>query len=793
MARFLFVIAALVCLLPAVSADEVLPEGVVARLGTYRWRPGGAVFALAFMPDGKGIVSAGRDGVSLWETSSGKELRRYEGHRWEVLCLALSPDGKSLATGSSDGTLRLWDVGSGKERKCLLERAGSIAAVAFSPKGKRLAAATTANRIHIWDLPAEREAGTFAGGMDGQRLAFTSDEQHLLVSGPGKTNGVELRKLPNGESVRSLGDNLHDFVLSPDGKRCAVATYSGRLVIHDLETGKPAVTMIGKLPELDRICLAYSPDGRTLAAASMHGTVRLWDPASGKLQLQFQAHAHWIYALAYSPNGKLLATAGVDQRIKLWDSATGKPLETSDAPDGPLWNAAFSPDGKKAATVGMDGVLRLWDTATGKASASILVPPGESSSVAWAPAGTVVALGNDYGQMYLLDTTTRKSLHALQVHKRRVTCLAFMPDSQGIVSGSEDQTLVLTDVKTGKPIRNFKTGQRTPITSLALSADGRLLFSAGTEARVRFWETATGKLAGEGKGHPGGVLSVCFAPEARMALSVGHDGLVRLWETATGKERRGLTGCRGWVWSAAWSRDGQFIATGHADGHVTVWNGRAGQRLRELPGHRGAVLSLAFSGDGSRLISTSNDATALVWDTSTMRVKLPEKVDLPAEKMAELWRELASEDAEAAGEAVQMLARSPKSAVALFRRHVHAVSEQELTGLISDLDSSKFPVRTRAMARLSSMGRFIEPRLREELNRKPSLEVRRRLEEILAVVTGDRQPVAEVRVLRALEVLEMVATDAAKELLKELAGGAASCELTIEAKGVLERLSKTGR
>lgn len=789
MARFLLALTTLVSLLPALSADERLPEGAQARLGTSRWRPAGAVFALAFTKDGRAIVSAGRDGVSLWDTASGKELRRFEGHRWEVRCLALSPDGKTLATGGSDSTLRLWDLASGKERKCLLERAGSIAAVEFSPSGKRIAASTSRGMVHLWDEAGEKEAGQFPAGIDGSRLAFTTDNQRLLVLGPGKSGSVELRNLPGGETVWSLHNSLQDFALSPDGKRYAVATYEGRPVIHDLVTNNPPTAMTGKLPELDRMRLAYSPDGRTLATGSNDRTVRLWDSSSGKLRLQFKAHAHWIHALVYSPDGKVLATAGGDQRIALWNSATGKRLHEDDAPEGSLFGAVFSPDGKTAATAGADGVLRLWESATGKARASIPIPLGELSSIAWSPSGAVVALGNDFGHVHLFDTATRKSLQALQVHTRRVTCLAFMPHGKSVVSGSHDRMLVLSDVKTGKAIRSFNAPQGSPITSLALSADGRYLFAVGTEARFMVWETATGKPAAAAPVRRSGVLSVCFAPGAREALSVGQDGAVRLWETASGKMRRSLSGCRDWVWSAAWSRDGRLIATGHADGGVTLWDGRTGQRLRELSGHRGAVLSLTFSRDASQLISTSTDATALVWDTSAVRVKPPEQIDLPAGKMAELWRDLASEDALAAGEAVQLLARSPKQAVALFRQHIHAVSEKELAGLLSDLDAPKFSVRTRTAARLSSMGRFIEARLREELSKKPSLEMRRRLEDILALVTSEQPAGEELRVLRSLEVLEIVGTAEAKELLRELSGGAATCGLTNEAKTVLERLS----
>src|SRR5207248_11542 len=373
-------------------AGDALPPDAVARAGTVRWRHGGPVLALAFSPDGKTLASVSGDGtLRLWEAATGKELRRFLGHKGEVRCVAVAPDGNSLLTGGADGTARLWDVKMGKERAKLLRVEEWVNAVAFAPKGGLLAAGTDDGTVHLWDAATLRKAGDFRAAGSVQGLAFLRDG--TLAVGAANDEGVTLWTT-KGEKLHQFKAFPQSFAPAPDDSLVAIADYNTPSSLHDLRTGKEVRKLAGAGEDGDVLrvaSLAWSPDGRTLAGASSGGRVRLWNTADGTLRQMLRGHVGEVKAVAFSPDGSVLAWAGEDRTIRLWDATTGKERAPAAGHRGAV-AAALSPDGKVVATVGQDGGLRLWEADTGKEIERI-EGEGTLDAVAFAPDGKLLATG----------------------------------------------------------------------------------------------------------------------------------------------------------------------------------------------------------------------------------------------------------------------------------------------------------------------------------------------------------------------------------------------------------------
>jgi WD40 repeat protein len=280
------------------------------------------LIALALSPDGKRMASGTWDSTEkvarVWDVATGKELFQLTGHTAGVVTVAWSRDGKRILTGSHDRTLRLWDAANGKPIKTFGDHTSTVHNAVFSRDGKKAVSCSYERTIRVWDL----ETGKL----------LLSNNDHI-------------------SSVRGLA-------ALPDGKRVAAAGFDGSVRVIDIETGKQVLYCLhGGAAWF----VAVSPDGKRLVSTGSDNLVRLWDAQTGKVLRAFKGHtANGVHAIACSHDGKRLLSGGNDNTARLWDVETGKEIQRLDH-DGSLTCVAFLPGDAQAVTGSSDKLLRLWN------------------------------------------------------------------------------------------------------------------------------------------------------------------------------------------------------------------------------------------------------------------------------------------------------------------------------------------------------------------------------------------------------------------------------------------------
>lgn len=615
-----------------------LAAGMVAFLATALYAleqaPGQNVTWLAGQPiavtpefEPENLLSAvGAENVAGMVTTGGEN---------RVLCVAYSPDGKTLAVG--DGPNR--PLCSFPGPAPINENGGLIRLVD-----------TATNRVRMTLKPNKQVGHEY----EVQRLVFLRDGQRLVAAGredyregdkPIRVSTLAVWDTITGQTRKVITGSKTDYwftnAIAADGRRIALALEDGTVRVWETSTGAVCSTFRVLRHPADAddhvSALEFSPDGRFLASGGNRGDVMLWDVATGHQLAHFPGRErdgkHFeVRHLAFSPDGTVVAEEGSLLRNKGDEWMTISELALFDVPkrseiarvplrDGEMvFCMRFAADGKTLVTGGPEGVVRLWDSASGRERPSYKRHDSWLMSLAFSPGGALLAAGDRFS-ITLWDTATCEARASLLRHPDDVTDLAFSPDGATLASAGGNLKLWnLRAVLQAQP----DSGHFYEVTAVAYSPDGQTLASGSVDQTIKLWDWKKRRPRSTLRGHTDEVLCIAFAPNGKALASGSSDRTIRVWDPTAGKVRRILKGHTGPVGCLAFAPDGRTLASGSGaeaedSGEVRLWDSEAGRLITTLPGHLSTVNALAFSPDGTTLAVGKNDDTVALWDLPNVR------------------------------------------------------------------------------------------------------------------------------------------------------------------------------
>jgi WD40 repeat protein len=806
-------------------SDEPFPKHARARLGNLRFHSGGHVGTTLYTPDGKSLVTLDIEGrrpnrlytaeskslvtlghsmIQVWDAATGRTVRDIGDSTINFRAIALSPDGKTVATTEYPSRLRLWDVVTGRERRRWhqTEHDGNWWFPAFSPDGQTLATLSarydgtfdpSKKFIALWDVTAPSERRRLLRGdwfgvwdlkfsPDGKTLATATDDTEIDMTGQKvgpETTSIRLWELTSGRERKRFavaGFQVQSLAFSADGKLLAAGVQDQTVRVYDLATEQERMPRLGQEHALEpepplkpgspplppspgpqpwlTTCLAFSPDGSILAAGSAGpadgnfyslAAIHLWAVARGRELRQIPGHQRRINSLSFSPDGRTLASSGGDPLIRLWSVATGRDAFQHLGHQSAVRAVAVSPADGTVFTGGHDGTVRRWDPASGRELGVVAPSVGSVRSLAVAPDGETLLVGAWTGDLALWSVGERREIRRYP-GTGAAEHAVYSPDGKSVAYGRR-----LWDAVSGQRLAVF------PLSGEPNDLDWPYVF---------------------------------YSPDGTQVISAGRGG-VWVFDVASEKEVRHAIRSDSIHGPVRLSPDGRLLAMGGVVSHfrgskvdppIRVWELASGQQVATLDGHEETTNGLDFSPDGKLLVSgsgdggTSHDATVRVWDVATgreLRRFEGHKGGVNAVAFMRDGRSVVSGSEDATALVWDVADLKDRS------EPVTPLAPEALLACWNELASNDARAAYRATQALSvpSAVPFLRDHLRPASAAEPVHDV---------AITSPEM----LRTLRAIASLERVNTLDARRVIELMANGNADVIATRQAKSTRDRLSR---
>jgi WD40 repeat protein len=568
------------------------------------------VTAVCYSPDGKFIATGSQDKtIKLWRRTDGKEIRTFQGSNEGIDRVEINRQISSVLAVGAKGTVTVWELGTGKiifQKKPENDR---FTCASFHPDGKKIITGSNKSYLSIWDItdgnkisdlkatPRDLNSESGYDYPQAKSVAYSLDGKYILAGVADYTailwdaaTGKEIRKYKKTNTTCS--SCYIEAVITPDNKY-VISACSDSIKVFNRETGALVKELFGQGSTAESLCA--SVDGRYIAAFE-YGIAEVWDLNSWKLVMKTGSYSEKkMMSVAISPDGKELLAGNEKRTTDVFTISTGNILLT------------------------LKGYLNQVDERI--LTDSYMYWAALVNEQKLSPDGKYIAVGRTGNSARLIDFKTGKVYKTLRGHRTMVISLSFSNDSKYLATGGVDGKVIIWDVESGDAVRTFTfTDEKEAIYSLDFSRDNKMLAAAIWGGYVVIWDLETGERIRAISPHGGsGCYRVKFTPNGVYFISAGLNGSLTMTEIDTGEEIRSFIGHtkETLINSISFNSGGDKFITSGIDGTIRVWDLASGLQTERIRAHAGGAISASFDQSEKYIVSGGDDFMVRLWDAST--------------------------------------------------------------------------------------------------------------------------------------------------------------------------------